>query len=206
MWRQHLSPYLQIPLINADRMMLSILPEPEGAFLPDWAAKIRDSDESWMHVAQKGVESIGAHAMAQGVPFAIETVFSYWHKNEDGSVSSKIDSIRQMQSAGYFVLLCFVGLTSFVLSVARVETRVAAGGHDVAREKLEARFSRTQNAIKLAASVADATILVDNSFGEELAFSVCRIQLRDEEVFDVRQDGEVSGPIREWLDVVSPRS
>lgn len=40
MWRQHLSPYLQIPLINADRMMLSVLPEPDGAFLPDWAVEI----------------------------------------------------------------------------------------------------------------------------------------------------------------------
>lgn len=80
-----------------------------------------------------------------------------------------------MQDAGYFVLLCFVGLTNLELSVARVATRVASGGHAVATDKLETRFSRTQNAIKHAASVADATILVDNSFGEERVFSVCRI-------------------------------
>jgi predicted ABC-type ATPase len=205
MWRKHLSPHLQMPLINADRMMLSVLPEPENAILPDWAVAIRDTDESWMHVAQKGVESFGAHAMSRGVPFAIETVFSFWRENKDGTVTSKIDLIRQMQNAGYFVLLCFVGLPSFELSVARVATRVAAGGHAVALDKLEARFSRTQKAIRRAASVADAAVLVDNSFGEDQAFSVCRVQLTSEEVFDVRDEGNVSPSVREWMDVVSPR-
>ena len=29
MWRRHLSARLRIPLINADRMMLAVLPEPD---------------------------------------------------------------------------------------------------------------------------------------------------------------------------------
>ena len=37
MWRLRLADVLQIPLINADRMMLSILPEPgEGGRLVSW--------------------------------------------------------------------------------------------------------------------------------------------------------------------------
>lgn len=42
MWLKHLSPDFQIPLVNADRMMLSVLPEPDGASrLPKWAQELR---------------------------------------------------------------------------------------------------------------------------------------------------------------------
>lgn len=44
MWRKSLSNQLRIPLLNADRMMLSILPEPDGSgALIDWAQELRDT-------------------------------------------------------------------------------------------------------------------------------------------------------------------
>jgi len=46
MWYEYLSEKLQIPLINADRMMLSILPEMRP--IPEWATHIRDKHEGWM--------------------------------------------------------------------------------------------------------------------------------------------------------------
>ena len=162
MWRRHLSAKLQIPLINADRMMLAVLPEPDSrGRLVQWAAKLRDADPSWMRVAQKGVEAFVAHAIANKAPFAMETVFSYWRERPDGTIDSKIQLIEQMQKEGYFVLLCFVGLANASLSVARVRTRVARGGHDVPLQKLLDRFPRTRRAIRDAAVVADATILLD---------------------------------------------
>ena len=129
MWLRHLSPSFRIPLVNADRMMLSILPEAdhEGRLIK-WAQALRDTDESWMKVAQKGVEAFVAQAMARGVPFAMETVFSYWEALPNGKFASKIDLIREMQAAGYFVLLFFVGLSNVRLSIGRVMTRVAEGG------------------------------------------------------------------------------
>lgn len=58
MWYQHLSAKFQIPLINADRMMMSILPEvAAGERLPGWASELRDQNTNWMRVAQKGVEA-----------------------------------------------------------------------------------------------------------------------------------------------------
>jgi predicted ABC-type ATPase len=206
MWRKHLSLKLRIPLVNADRMILAVLPElsRKGRLVP-WAANLRDTDQSWMRVAQKGVEAFVAQAMANKVPFAMETVFSRWREKTDGVVESKIQLISQMQKEGYFVLLCFVGLANASLSIARVRTRTASGGHDVPLQKLFERFPRTQRAIRSAASVADATILLDNSLDQPSAFSVCRIQLRDEEVFDLRRnDPPPAAAIREWLDVVSP--
>ncbi len=204
MWKVHLSDRLQIPLVNADRMMLSILPEVEDLLdLPDWAVALRDKHAPWMRVAQLGVESFVAQAMIQQVPFAMETVFSHWKELPDGRFESKIDKIRELQEAGYFVLLLFVGLANVDLSIARVLTRVAAGGHNIEEPKLRDRFPRTQRAIAEATRVADAAILVDNSFGQEEAFTVCRIQLRDQPLYDVRNCDEVSPAIREWLDVVA---
>jgi hypothetical protein len=100
-----------MPLINADRMMLSILPEPgEDRQLVAWAARLRDQDPGWMRVAQQGVQAFVGHAIAEQVPFAMETVFSYCEERPDGRVASKIDLITNLQAAGYFVLLAFVGL------------------------------------------------------------------------------------------------
>jgi len=136
-WRRNLADELQMPLVNADRMMLAILPEQasDGA-LPDWAATLRDEDQSWMKVSQQGVQAFVGHAMNAKVPFAMETVFSHWQPRGDGTFESKIDQIQQMQAAGYFVLLIFVGLASVELSIGRVQTRVQENGHAVPEDKL----------------------------------------------------------------------
>jgi predicted ABC-type ATPase len=207
MWSRHLSSSFQIPLVNADRMMMSILPEPNGyGKLVNWAQELRDNDKDWMQVAQKGVEAFVGQAMARGVPFAMETVFSYWEELEDGTVKSKLDLIRQMQQAGYFVLLFFVGLSNAQLSIGRVATRIAGGGHKVKIDKLLDRFPRTQKAINAASSVADATIFTDNSRSARQAFTVCRIQIGKREAFDLRHRSRSRLPneIGEWLNVVSP--
>ena len=143
--------------------------------------------------------------MSRGVPFAMETVFSHWRDLGDGKFESKIDLVRQMQDAGYFVLLFFVGLSNVQLSIARVSTRVAQGGHAVDTQRLLKRFPKTQKAIGLAASVADAMIFTDNSRGKASAFTVCRVQIRSREVFDIRM-AQRRPPlvITEWLDEVSP--
>ncbi len=206
MWRRHLSDILQMPLINADRMMLSILPEPnEQGDLPPWAGALRDTDRGWMGVAQKGVEAFAGHAMLAKVPFAMETVFSHWQVGPDGRTASKIDLILKLQDAGYFVLLVFVGLRSADLSVFRVRTRVMSGGHAVAEPTLRERFPRTQKAIGAATKFADAAILTDNSRSGAEAYTVCRVQLGPEKLYDVR-DGAVepSRAIMDWLILVSP--
>lgn len=206
MWRRTLSNQLRIPLLNADRMMLSILPEPDSSgALINWAQDLRDNDLGWLQVAQSGVKAFAAHAMQAKVPFAMETVFSHWKVLENGTVESKLDLIQDLQNAGYFVLLFFVGLANVELSILRVMTRVAEHGHGVPMDKLVDRFPRTQQAIRQAAKVADATIFADNSRDEKLAFTVCRVQLEEECVFDLRTSGEkLPRAILEWLEKISP--
>jgi predicted ABC-type ATPase len=206
MWRRSLADRLEMPLINADRMMLSILPEPgEDGHLVSWAARLRDQDIGWMRVAQQGVQAFVGQAMAAQVPFAMETVFSYWEEQPDGRIASKIDLITNLQAAGYFVLLTFVGLHSAGASINRVATRVREGGHGVAVPTLRRRFPKTQKAIAAALKVADASILVDNSRTPDRAFTVCRVQFGPMPLFDIRRgDGDPPAVVSAWLDVVAP--
>jgi predicted ABC-type ATPase len=206
MWRRSLADRLEMPLINADRMMLSILPEPgEDGHLVPWAARLRDRDVGWMRVAQQGVQAFVGHAMAAQVPFAMETVFSYWEERPDGRTASKIDLIANLQAAGYLVMLVFVGLRSVTESISRVATRVREGGHGVDVPTLRRRFPKTQKAIAAALKVADAAILVDNSRTPDRAFTVCRVQVGPMPLFDIRR-GRPKPPavILAWLDVVAP--
>lgn len=204
MWYELLANTLQIPLINADRMMMSILPEVGlESPLPEWARSLRDSHTDWMQVAQNGVNAFVAQALSKGVPFAMETVFSHWLQRPDGTIESKADLIVQMQQQGYFVILMFVGLSSAQLSIGRVSTRVAKGGHAVEVTKLENRFPRTQRAVRQASSIADATIFVDNSRSEAEAFTVCRIQIGQTQVFDLRCD-QAPPEIERWMNHACP--
>jgi predicted ABC-type ATPase len=204
MWRRVLADRLRMPLINADRLMLSILPEPSGdGALPPWAKVLRDTDQGWMQVSQQGVQAFVGHAMAAKVPFAMETVFSYWEVDDDGTVHSKLDMIQDMQVARYFVLLLFVGLASVELSILRVQTRVAENGHDVPIERLQRRFPKTQRAIREAVGLADAAILTDNSRTTKEAFTVARVQIGHDQIYDIRENA-APAMISEWLGVVSP--
>jgi predicted ABC-type ATPase len=208
MWyKKGLADSFRIPLVNADRIMMSVLPETAaGSSLPKWASDLRNKNQSWMRVAQKSVEAFVARAMAEKVPFAMETVFSHWKALGNGVIESKINLIREMQSSDYFVLLLFVGLSNVQLSFARVRTRVQEGGHDVDDRRLSQRFPRTQEAIKHAVGVADAAILIDNSREQKDAFTVCRIQIGNQEIYDCRKlRGDTPSAILEWLSVVSPQ-
>jgi predicted ABC-type ATPase len=207
MWRSRLSDTFRLPLINADRMMLSILPEEgENGRLVPWAAELRDKNLGWMRVAQQGVQAFVGHAMGAKVPFAMETVFSYWEPQPDGRILSKIDQIKDMQKAGYFVLLFFVGLTNAELSVLRVSTRVSQGGHGIDEPTLRKRFPKTQVAISHAIAIADAAILTDNSRTNTEAFTVCRVQIGVAPIYDIR-DGVKKPPalVSDWMNLVSSR-
>lgn len=203
-WYKFFSDVTQMPLFNADRLILSTLPPVDP--LPDWAAALRDRDPLWMQVGQKGVESFVGHAMVRKIPFAMETVFSHWREFPDGKIESKIDLIKNMQAAGYYVLLLFVGLTNHAMSVVRVQARVQLGGHDVPEVKLKVRFPRTQKAIREALKIVDASILTDNSREQKRAFSVCRVQIGKQVYFDYRKASPEQDPvILNWLNVVDPQ-
>lgn len=188
LWYERLAHHLRIPLVNADRLTMSILPEPRGKppRVPGWAQQLRDENDTWQRLSQAGVRLFRELIMDERQAFGFETVFSHWKKRPDGTFESKIDDIRAMQSRGYVVVLVFVGLTSDQLSVLRVQNRKRTGGHDVPLDKLLERFPKTQAAIGQAATVADLTLMVDNSLDEAAAFQFVRAQRRKRVLFDAR--------------------
>ena len=213
-WYTRLADQLQVPLVNADRLTLSILPEARRASedgtlaLPAWAERLRDGDERWQRVSQTGVRRFREVIMEQRLPFAFETVFSHWEQRSDGTFESKIDDLLDMQHAGYFVVLIFVGLTQPALSAFRVQSRKALGGHDVPLDRLMDRFPRTQAAIRNAAPVADLTLMIDNSAGADKAFQFVRAQRKGAVLYDIRDprhssDAAVLAASRPWLDKVA---
>lgn len=212
LWYERLASRLQIPLVNADRLTMSILPEPRGnpPMLPVWAQTLRDTSATWQQLSQNGVRLFRELIMRQKQPFAFETVFSHWEQRPDGSFASKVDEIREMQKRGYVVVLIFVGLTAASLSVLRVHNRKLTGGHDVEMGKLLQRFPRTQRAIGQAVEVADLSLLVDNSLDERSAFQFVRAQRKRRVLFDIRDPrhritGQLLTVAEPWLTkVVGP--
>jgi predicted ABC-type ATPase len=80
------------------------------------------------------------------------------------------------------------------------------GGHAVPDDVLYRRFPKTRTAISHALSVVDAAVLVDNSRDQEHAFTVCRVQVGTEVLYDWRTNVAAPAPqaILEWLKVVAP--
>lgn len=212
LWYQRLAELLHMPLVNADRLTLSILPEPSGMppRFPAWAQALRDESEVWQRLSQGGVRLFRELIMKERQSFAFETVFSHWKRLPDGSYASKVDDIKGMQREGYTVVLIFVGLAAPQMSVFRVQNRKQSGGHDVPIDKLFERFPRTQAAVGHAASVADLTLMIDNSLDESAAFQFVRAQRRKRVLFDIRDPAyrakaKVRAVAEPWLSkVVGP--
>lgn len=209
LWERRLAPILQLPLINADRLTTSLLPpiDPESQQLPKWAQRLRDNDTRWQSLSQEGVQAFIGLVMERRMAFAFETVFSHWKTLPNGRIESKIDLITDLQAAGYFVVLLFVGLVSAELSILRVETRQRQGGHGVPLTKLRQRFPRTQLAIGHAAPIANMTLMFENSRSAGKAFSLVRAQRSTRILFDVRDPSyrvprDLRAAARVWLDKV----
>lgn len=91
--------------------------------------------------------------LAQRCSFATETVFSH---------ESKLEFLRAATAAGYLVTLHVV-MVPEELCVARVTSRVAAGGHPVPEPKVRARYQRLWPLVAAAARLADNAVVYDNT-------------------------------------------
>ena len=72
-------------------------------------------------------------------------------------------SVSAAGAAGYRVVMVFVAAGSTRVTKARVNVRVACGGHDISKEAQERRFPRSFENAPRVARVADAAYFLDNS-------------------------------------------
>ncbi len=96
--------------------------------------------------------------IAKGISFCFETVFSH---------ESKIDFIAQAKAHEYKIILIYIHLTTSALNEARVQQRVAEGGHNVPPDKIHSRIPRTVKHIRTALSLVDEAWLLNNSLRDD---------------------------------------
>jgi len=122
---------------------------------PDEIAEtLSGSYEQRVQQAQSIADFQREHCLIEGIDFSFETVMSH---------PSKIAVMEEARRRGFDVTLFFVSIADPRINVARVHSRVLAGGHDVPDERILARWHRTMAALPLAALVASRTVVFDNT-------------------------------------------
>ena len=86
------------------------------------------------------------------VPFVVEDA-AIWEKRDFSfetvlSSEYKMDIIKLAKQEGYFIKCIFILTVDPLINVARVETRVALGGHDVPRDMIITRYTKSLAHIK----------------------------------------------------------
>jgi predicted ABC-type ATPase len=135
-------------------------------------------------------EEIRQLLFAHGESFIFETVFF-------DPVGAKLEFLKQAQSAGYTVLLVFIGIDSAETSELRVEVRVSRGGHDVPHDKIFERYGRTMRNLQRGLLELDNVRVYDNTdFDRPYRLVASKDAGHDVVAFD---------PIPAWLKPLLPR-
>jgi predicted ABC-type ATPase len=87
-----------------------------------------------------------------------ETVFS---------TDRHLNFLKYAKSKGYDVQCYYVLTCNPDINVARVKSRVHAGGHDVDEEKIRSRYDRALKLLPQIIDVCDRIYVIDNSLGIE---------------------------------------
>jgi predicted ABC-type ATPase len=106
--------------------------------------------------AAKLAEKERQRLISQRSSFIMETVLS-------DSGGHKLNFFREAQNAGYVLQVFFIGLDSVETSTARVQGRVNSGGHDVPLDRIQARFPRSIENLRVLCGFADELRIFDNS-------------------------------------------
>lgn len=130
-------PATRLPFINADEIAAERWRDPEGhAYEAARLAADRRRD-----------------LLSLGRSFITETVFSH---------PSKTSLIAEAVDLGYHVTMHVI-MVPLALARARVEDRVARGGHSVPPQKIGDRYSRLWGHVADARHIASRTLIYDNS-------------------------------------------
>ena len=131
---------LPLPFVNADQIARTLARD-DPASIAYGAAEVADRERRELLALRRS--------------FIMETVFS-------DPAGDKLAFLRAAQTAGYAVILLFVGIVSPELSILRVAQRALEGGHDVPPDKLQQRFPRTQRNLAAALAFVDVALIFDN--------------------------------------------
>jgi predicted ABC-type ATPase len=92
--------------------------------------------------------------IAEGADFTFETTLSS---------QQSLTLMRRARQSDYRVELVFIGLRSPALHLARVEQRVAQGGHDIPDDIILRRYERSFDHLPMALQIAHSAAIFDNT-------------------------------------------
>lgn len=113
-----------------------------------------DDEVKRYQIAMEACRSLREELLKEGISFGFETV---------ASTQEKLDFVKKAKQRGYEILLLFVTAGSPEKCCERIRQRVAAGGHDVPREKVFSRYARTLTYLPEYIELADRAEVFDNS-------------------------------------------
>lgn len=87
------------------------------------------------------VDKMRYESISKKEDFTFETVLSSEYK---------LNILRKAKEEGYFIKCVFVLTVDPQINIARIESRVASGGHDVDSRKVVERYYKSINNIKIA--------------------------------------------------------
>lgn len=111
------------------------------------------------YLAASIVDYLREEMMRNGSSFSFETVMSH---------HSKVDFFGRARAAGFKTYLYFVCTNSAELNVARVRSRVRAGGHPVPEVKIRERYVRCLELTREAIAKSYRAYIFDNSGPEPI--------------------------------------
>lgn len=104
--------------------------------------------------AAKLVDKLRYESIEEKEDFTFETVLSSHYK---------LDILKRAKEEGYFIKCVFVLTADPHINVARVEARVAAGGHNVEKDTIIERYYKSLNNIQILMEICDILHVYDNT-------------------------------------------
>lgn len=104
--------------------------------------------------AAKRAEELRESYLCEHRSFSFETVLS---------TERNLNLLRRAKEMGYFIRCYYVLTADPQINVARVASRVSAGGHDVPTEKIVLRYQRALALVPELLKVCDICHIYDNS-------------------------------------------
>lgn len=104
--------------------------------------------------AAKLVDKLRYKSIEEKEDFTFETVLSSHYK---------LDILKRAKEEGYFIKCVFVLTADPHINVARVEARVAAGGHNVEKDTIIERYYKSLNNIQILMEICDILHVYDNT-------------------------------------------
>lgn len=100
------------------------------------------------------VDKMRYNSIMKKEDFTFETVLSSKYK---------LDILKKAKAEGYFIKCVFVLTVDPQINIARIESRVASGGHNVDSSKVVDRYYKSLNNIKELLDICDIMHVYDNT-------------------------------------------